>query len=113
MALTKAAQLSELEDKRPVRVDVDGVPVCLIRIGEEVKAVHDTCSHEEYSLADGMVWLNDVECAKHGSTFDLDTGDPKSLPAVDPVPVFATEVDGDTVLVDTSEALNGAEYPEH
>lgn len=113
MALTEAAKVEDLEDDRPLRVEVDGVPVCLVRIGEQIKAVHDTCSHEEYSLADGMVWSNDIECAKHGSSFDLDTGDPRSLPATDPIPVFRTEVDDDVVLVDTDTALNDAPFPDH
>lgn len=113
MALTKAAELSDFEDDRPVRAVVDDVPVCLVRIGSSIKAVHDTCSHEEYSLAEGMVWGNAIECAKHGSTFDLDSGDAQALPATDPVPVFRTEVDGEEVLVDTADPLNDAPFPEH
>lgn len=113
MALTKAAELARLEDNRPVRVEVDGVPVCLVRIGDQVRAVHDTCSHEEYSLAEGMVWSGSIECAKHGSTFDLESGRPRGLPATTPVPVYRTEVDGDVVLVDTSEPLNDAPEPSH
>lgn len=113
MALRKAAELSELEDDRPVRVEVDGVPVCLVRVGDRVRAVHDVCTHEKYSLSDGMVWGGSVECAKHGSTFDLESGQPRGLPATEPVPVYRAEVDGDVVLVDTSQALNSAPEPSH
>jgi 3-phenylpropionate/trans-cinnamate dioxygenase ferredoxin component len=54
-----------------------------------------------------------VECSLHGSTFDLDTGAPSSMPALKPVPTFAVEVVGDDVLVDATTATNGAPFPDH
>ena len=113
MALEKVAQLSELEQDRPTRVEVEGVPVCLVRRGDQVKAVHDTCSHQEWSLSEGLVWGNAVECALHGSTFDLDSGEPEALPATTAIPVFHSEVDGDTVLVDVEDQRNDAPFPAH
>jgi 3-phenylpropionate/trans-cinnamate dioxygenase ferredoxin component len=113
MATTEVARLSELAEATPVRVEVDGVPVCLVRLGDTVKAVHDTCSHQQWSLADGMVWGNGIECSLHGSTFDLDTGSPSSLPALTPIPTFAVHTDGDAVLVDVDVATNDAPFPEH
>jgi 3-phenylpropionate/trans-cinnamate dioxygenase ferredoxin component len=107
------AKLSELAEATPTRVDVDGVPVCLVRLGGAVKAVHDTCSHQQWSLADGMVWDNAVECSLHGSTFDLDTGQPSSLPALKPVPTFAVELDGDDVRLDVTAPTNDAPFPDH
>ncbi len=41
----------------------------------------------------------EIECPKHGSTFSLTTGEPQTLPATQPVPVYAVRVDGDDVLV--------------
>ena len=113
MTMTKAALLSDLDDQIPVQVEVDGVPVCLIRLGDNVKAVHDTCSHQQWSLADGMVWGNAIECSLHGSTFDLDSGQPEALPANRPIPTFPVEIDGDTVLVDVANPTNDAPFPEH
>jgi 3-phenylpropionate/trans-cinnamate dioxygenase ferredoxin component len=113
MAVTEVARLSELAEASPHRVEVDGVPVCLVRLGDTVKAVHDTCSHQQWSLSDGMVWDNGIECSLHGSTFDLDTGRPSSLPAMTPIPTFAVMTDGDAVLVDVAEPTNDAPFPEH
>lgn len=72
------------------RFDVDGHRVCLVRIGDDFYAIGDQCSHEDYSLAEGEVFGDDcaIECWKHGSTFDLRTGEPQSLPATKPVPVY-------------------------
>lgn len=113
MATFEVAKLSELAEATPVRVQADGVPVCLVRLGDTVKAVHDTCSHQQWSLADGMVWGNAIECSLHGSTFDLDTGAPSSLPAIRPVPTFPVEIDGDTVRVDVANPTNDAPFPDH
>jgi 3-phenylpropionate/trans-cinnamate dioxygenase ferredoxin component len=113
MAASRVASLSELPDATPVRVEIDGVPVCLVRLGEDVRAIHDTCSHQQWSLADGLVFDRGVECSLHGSTFDLDTGAPSSMPALKPVPTFAVEVVGDDVLVDATTATNGAPFPDH
>ncbi len=84
------------------RFDVAGLRIALVRIGDEFHAVGDECSHEDYSLSEGEVWAEDcqIECPRHGSTFDLITGDACSLPATQPVPVFALEVaDGKVSVV--------------
>ena len=108
------AKLTDLKPGQPVGVEVDGVPVCLVRTDDGVKAIHDTCSHQQWSLADGgTVWGNGVECSLHGSTFDLDSGRPSSLPAMKPVPTFAVTVEGDDVHVDVTTATNDAPFPDH
>lgn len=113
MAFEKATEISSLTENIPHRVEVAGVPVSIVRIGDDVFAIHDTCSHQDYSLAEGMVWDCAIECALHGSMFDLRTGAPSSLPATTAVPVFPVRRDGDAVLVDVTAPLNDAPYPEH
>ncbi|HEX7167961.1 MAG TPA: non-heme iron oxygenase ferredoxin subunit [Acidimicrobiales bacterium] len=83
------------------RFDVEGLRVCVVRIDDDFYAIGDRCSHEDYSLAEGEVFVDDaeIECWKHGSTFSLRTGEPQSLPATKPVPVYDVRVDGaDLVL---------------
>ena len=84
-----------------VRFDVGGLRVCVVRIGDDFYALGDRCSHEDYSLAEGEVFEDEreIECWKHGSTFSLETGEPQSLPATKPVPVYDVKVEGDRVLV--------------
>jgi 3-phenylpropionate/trans-cinnamate dioxygenase ferredoxin subunit len=78
-----------------------GHQVCVVRIGDDVYAIGDVCSHADVSLADGEVWADEceIECPKHGSTFSLTTGEPQTLPATQPVPVYdARVVDGRIVV---------------
>ena len=57
---------------------------------DDVYAIGDVCSHANVSLSEGEVWCDEreIECPKHGSTFSLETGEPVTLPATQPVPVF-------------------------
>jgi 3-phenylpropionate/trans-cinnamate dioxygenase ferredoxin subunit len=82
--------------------DVGPHKIALVRIEDDFYAVGDTCSHENYSLSEGEVIASDceIECWKHGSTFDLKTGQPRSLPATKPVPVFTVRLEGNDVLVE-------------
>ena len=84
------------------RFDVAGRRIALVRIGDEFHAIDDECSHEDYSLAEGEVWADEceIECPRHGSTFDLLTGEPCSLPATQPIAVYKVVVNGDGVSVE-------------
>jgi 3-phenylpropionate/trans-cinnamate dioxygenase ferredoxin subunit len=84
-----------------LRVDAGAHGICLVRIGEVYYALDDRCSHAEVSLSEGDVDPEErcIECWKHGSAFSLLDGTPQSLPATEPVAVFATRVDGDEVVV--------------
>ena len=84
--------------------DVDGVPVAVVRIGDDVYAIGDVCSHAHVMLSDGEVWCDEreIECPKHSSTFSLITGIPTTLPATQPVKVHhASVVDGSIVSIST------------
>jgi 3-phenylpropionate/trans-cinnamate dioxygenase ferredoxin component len=83
------------------RFDVGALRIALVRLGDDFYALGDRCSHEDYSLAEGEVWAEEreIECPRHGSTFDLCTGEPCSLPATVPVPVYPVEVADDEVAV--------------
>jgi 3-phenylpropionate/trans-cinnamate dioxygenase ferredoxin subunit len=93
------ASIDDLPDGRGVRIDVPGHRIALFRLGEQVYAIGDRCSHAEASLAEGEVFDGAVECPRHGSEFDLTTGEPGSFPATKPVPVYDASVeDGDVYL---------------
>jgi 3-phenylpropionate/trans-cinnamate dioxygenase ferredoxin subunit len=104
--MTRVCALSDLDEDRPFAVDVDGEPIVLVRQGDEVYALRDECSHAELALSDGEVTGTGIECFLHGSCFDLRTGKPSSLPATEPVDVFAVRVTDGAVYVDASRPIN-------
>jgi 3-phenylpropionate/trans-cinnamate dioxygenase ferredoxin subunit len=98
-------RLCRVDDMAPGtarRFDVGRHRIALVRIGDDFYAVGDRCSHADFSLSEGEVWPDEleIECWKHGSTFSLKTGEPQSLPATRPVPVYDVRVEGDEVWVE-------------
>jgi 3-phenylpropionate/trans-cinnamate dioxygenase ferredoxin component len=65
-------------------------------------AIEDRCSHDDGPLCEGD-WDQDtctVVCPRHGSAFELATGQPRSLPAYEPVETFPVRIEDGTVFVD-------------
>ena len=91
--------LDKLPRDRGVRVKVGDHRIAMFRIGDDVYAIGDVCSHAEASLAEGEVFDGSVECPRHGSEFDLETGAPSSLPATVPVPTYEVSVEDGTVYL--------------
>jgi 3-phenylpropionate/trans-cinnamate dioxygenase ferredoxin subunit len=88
-----------LVNGKPVAIDVDGVAVCVARIGDEVFAVEDTCTHSEASLSEGEITGTKIECWLHGAEFDLRTGEALTPPATAALKTFKVEVNGNQVVV--------------
>ena len=93
--------LADIAPGTAKRVDVGKHRVALVRCGDDVYAIGDTCSHAEVSLSEGEVYCDEreIECWKHGSTFSLETGEPQSLPATRAVPVYDVAIEDDKIVV--------------
>ena len=85
---------------KPVRIEKNGEPLCVTRIGDEVFAIGDTCTHADASLAEGDISDFKIECWLHGAEFDLRTGEALTPPAVAPVKSYSVTVDGDSFTVE-------------
>ncbi|MEI6867710.1 MAG: non-heme iron oxygenase ferredoxin subunit [Actinomycetes bacterium] len=92
-------QLSTLSEGKPTKIQVDGDPVCVALIGDEVFAIGDTCSHSEASLSEGEISGYKIECWLHGAEFDLRTGDALTPPATMPVKKYDVTRDGETINI--------------
>jgi 3-phenylpropionate/trans-cinnamate dioxygenase ferredoxin subunit len=84
---------------RGLLVTVGDDRIAMFRVGDEVYAIGDRCSHAEASLSEGFLSDREVECPRHGSEFSLETGEALSLPATKPVPTYEVEVEDGVVYV--------------
>ncbi len=102
--LHRLCHVDEVAHGTARRFDIGRHRICLVRIGDDFYAIGDRCSHADFSLSEGDVWPEEreIECWKHGSTFSLIDGEPQTLPASRPVPVYDVQVEGDEVLVKIS-----------
>jgi 3-phenylpropionate/trans-cinnamate dioxygenase ferredoxin subunit len=106
MALVRICGVDDVAEGQVRRFEVDHRPLAVVNLGPEgFRVVDAICSHAHYFLDEGDVDvdLGTIECPKHGSTFDLDTGRPRTLPATQPVDVFDVKVDGADVLIEMQD----------
>ena len=88
-----------LIDGKPVAIDVDGTSVCVARVGDEVFAIADTCTHSDASLSVGEITGPKIECWLHGAEFDLRTGEALTPPATSGLKVFNVERNGNQIKI--------------
>ncbi|MGZ8631503.1 MAG: non-heme iron oxygenase ferredoxin subunit [Actinomycetota bacterium] len=104
--MSAAVRVCETNDVPPGearRYSLDGREIAVVNLGEEgFRALDAICSHAKYYLDEGEIDVDfeTIECPKHGSTFDLNTGNPKTLPATQPVDAFPVMVVGDDVMIE-------------
>ena len=91
---------ASLTEGKPQRIEKNGESICVARVGAEVFAISDTCSHSEASLSEGDILGFKIECWLHGAEFDVRTGEALTPPAVAPVKSYPVTIDGDSVTVE-------------
>lgn len=104
MAWMKAARLDELSEDEPLGLELGGTSVALFLLEGQVYATSNICTHEYALLSDGFVEDGAVECPLHQARFDIVTGRALCAPADKPIPVYATKMEGDEVLVELPDA---------
>jgi len=103
MAFVKICSTSDVAEGQIKRFQLNGAIIAVANLGTEgFRAVNAICSHAHFFLDEGEVDVQDqtIECPKHGSTFDLNSGRPTTLPATQPVRAYSMKTDGDDVLIE-------------
>ncbi len=94
MDFTRVGALAEVPDGELRAFETPGGRVAVAHLENHLFAFGDECTHAACSLADGELDDRDetVSCARDGSVFDVETGEPTEGPAVDPVPIYPVRV---------------------
>ncbi len=82
---------SDLAEGTPKRAEANGKPVLLVRKGQEILALAETCSHAGGPLSEGKIEGDTVVCPWHGSRFCLRDGSVIDGPATIPQPALEVE----------------------
>lgn len=100
-SFVEVARLSELPPGTMRQVNVRGELVGIYRVGDDVYALGDVCTHEHAYLTDGDFEPDEleVECPLHGSRFNITDGSVRILPATRPEPTFEVKLEGDVIYV--------------
>lgn len=102
MTFTSVARLDSLTSGAATQIRLASRTLVLVRIDDDVFVLDDRCSHEDFSLAEGEVDMEDatIECARHGALFSLHDGSAVTFPATRPVTSYAVRVVEGEVEVD-------------
>jgi nitrite reductase/ring-hydroxylating ferredoxin subunit/uncharacterized membrane protein len=95
---------SELADGKPTRAVHNGVPILLVRRGERVFAMAETCSHFSGPLSEGKLVDDSIVCPYHASRFALEDGRVLDGPAVHPQPCLDVRTRNGQIEVRQSSA---------
>lgn len=101
MAFTHICMTSDIAVGEGLRIEHDE-PVALFNVDGTFLAVQDKCTHGDWSLADGYVDGDVVECTLHMAKFCLRTGKVCAPPATQPLKLYPVRIEGNNVLVDLS-----------
>lgn len=102
MATHTVCKTDELPEGEMRLVEIEGIKIGVFNCGDRYLAIEDRCSHDDGPLAEGEFDRQacTVECPRHGSLFDLETGRPKSLPAYAPVRTFEAHDDNGEIKLE-------------
>lgn len=82
----------DFTEDEPVAVVAANKPIAMFRLGEELFALHDLCTHGHARLSEGYVEDGCVECPLHQGLVDIRTGAPKCAPIVEAVRSYPVRV---------------------
>lgn len=99
VTFVEIARAGELHEGTMRRCDVGGRRILLANVGGRLYAVDDTCTHEEASLAAGVLKGELVKCPLHGSRFNVRTGEALEEPAEEPLRTYPVREEGERILV--------------
>jgi 3-phenylpropionate/trans-cinnamate dioxygenase ferredoxin subunit len=92
--------LDSIIEGKPVKLSKAGKDICVARVGNEVFAIEDNCTHQDAALSEGEQSGYKIECWLHSAEFDLRTGAALTPPASQAVKTYPVLIDGNNVVVE-------------
>jgi nitrite reductase/ring-hydroxylating ferredoxin subunit/uncharacterized membrane protein len=89
---TAVLEARKLAEDKPVKVVAGGVSVLLVKRGDTIYAMRETCTHLGGPLSEGKIEGDGIRCPWHGSRFCLKDGSVLDGPAVFPERLFDVRV---------------------
>jgi nitrite reductase/ring-hydroxylating ferredoxin subunit/uncharacterized membrane protein len=99
---------SNLPENTPTRAMYQGAPILLVRRGERLFAMAETCSHFSGPLSEGKLEGDSIVCPYHSSRFALEDGRVLNGPAVHAQPCLEVRARNGVIEVRRPQPRNGS-----
>lgn len=94
-----ALAVDDLPDDDVLGVEVAGRMLAVYRVGGELYATDDLCTHGQASLCTGFLEGHEIECPLHQGRFDIRDGRPTCAPATEALRTYPIRIEGERVFV--------------
>jgi 3-phenylpropionate/trans-cinnamate dioxygenase ferredoxin component len=92
--------VSDVDEEDVIRFDYQGKIYAIYHSPDgSFFATDGLCTHEQASLADGLVMNDIIECPKHNGRFNYKTGQAVGGPVCINLGIYAVRVDGERVQI--------------
>lgn len=93
------ASAEDIPDGTVKAVEANGRAIMLCHFDGTLYALENMCSHAQEPLACGRMRLGWIACPAHGARFDLETGEPLTGPATEPIATYPVRIVDDRIEV--------------
>jgi len=74
-------QFNEIDAGGKLFIDINGKPIVIFKVGQELFAMDDVCTHDHGPIGEGELNEYQIVCPRHGARFDIKSGKALSGPA--------------------------------
>ena len=96
------AQISKLENKKPVHALVNGLDLVVVKFDEDISVLYGRCLHRGALMSDGHIDGHNLICGVHGWDYRVDSG-VSEYNNKEVLHKFSTKMEGDNLIVDAFE----------
>lgn len=100
MSWIKVCEIGTTEEGKMMQFKSGQYDIIIYKGKGILSAFENRCSHEDYPLIDGYIANGEIECAKHGARFNIQTGEALCMPATIPIKLFKTKIEDNILYVD-------------
>jgi 3-phenylpropionate/trans-cinnamate dioxygenase ferredoxin subunit len=97
----QACGADDVDEEDVIRFDHEGQVFAIYRSPDNgYYATDGLCTHEQVSLADGLVMDDIIECPKHNGRFNYKTGEARGAPVCVNLRTYRVKVENGAVFIE-------------
>ena len=93
------ASVEELPEGGRLFIEIDDLPIVILKINGQYYAIADVCSHDDGPVGEGNIEGLEIICPRHGAHFDIRTGKVLALPAFVDIPAYPVRINDDQIEI--------------